>query len=174
MMCTWRPAISAGARKTALLALALCAFPLSFAWGMQIFEHLIPCPLCLVERWPYYFGTALAALALALPGRAARAVLWLVTACLLVSVGLAAVHAGVEFHWWKSPLAACNAPNLTGLSLAERLAAMPAVPQRPCEDPDYPLPFLPISFVQLGLLYAISAATMLLFVQLRDARRRFE
>lgn len=147
-------------RLACLAALALALFPLGFAWGEELFAHLIPCPLCLVERQPYYVAAVLAAVGLVLPARAARLILAAITLCFLASAALAFTHAGVEWQWWKSPLPACNAPDLSGLSLRDRLLAMPLRPARPCEDPDYPIPYLPLSFVQLGLLYALAACTI--------------
>ena len=76
--------------------------------GALAFEHgvgLRPCKLCLVQRNPYYIALVLAALVAVLPlGRTARhwglAVLALV---FLVSAGLGAYHAGVEWGFWAGP-----------------------------------------------------------------------
>lgn len=143
-------------RFYAALVLAMASFSIGFALWAQHFLQLIPCPLCYVERWPYYAAMVTAALALALPARRVRAFLLVLCAiAFVVAFGLAFVHLGVEFHWWKSPLPACNGVDFTGMSIAERLAAMPASPSKSCEDADYPIAFLPVSFVQLGLMYAV-------------------
>lgn len=65
----------------------------------------LPCALCLLQRWPYYVAVplGLAAVALAprpLAGRALLAALGLV---FVVSTGLGAYHAGVEWGWWLGP-----------------------------------------------------------------------
>ena len=62
----------------------------------------------------------------------------------------------MELQWWPSPLPECAAPHLSGGSIAERLASMPARPAKPCDDPVYPVDAIPISFAQLGLLYALA------------------
>ena len=41
-------------------------------------------------------------------------------------------------------------------SIAERLAGMPASPAKPCDEPTFLLPFLPVSIAALNLLYALA------------------
>ena len=41
---------------------------------------------------------------------------------------IAAVHVGVEFRWWPSPMPECAAPKFGGGSIADRLASMPLRP----------------------------------------------
>jgi disulfide bond formation protein DsbB len=158
-------------RQASVAAFILCAAPLAVAWGAQILEHLIPCPLCLLTRMPYYSGLGLAVLAFILPRNCRRFALYCFVLVFAAAIVLGAIHAGVELKWWRSPLPQCNAPNLAGLSIRERLLAMPARPTRACEDPDYPISFIPFSFVQIGLLYAtFSEAITLLWVRMRCGR----
>jgi len=148
-------------RLDAVLVLALAAFAIGFALWAQHFLQLIPCPLCYVERWPYYAVMVVATSAVAAPGMWIKRILLVLCAILFfAALGLAFVHLGVEFHWWKSPLPACNGVDFTGMTMTERLAALPATPSKSCEDADYPISFLPISFVQLGLIYA-TACTLI-------------
>ena len=76
--------------------------------GALVFEHgfgLTPCPLCLLQRNPYYLAMPLA-LALAvvpLDRRWARTGLVLLAAIFLVGAGLGAYHAGVEWGLWPGP-----------------------------------------------------------------------
>jgi disulfide bond formation protein DsbB len=81
------------------------------------------------------------------------------------------VHVGVEQRWWKSPLPECTAPDLRGLSPAERLARMPATPSVPCEDPVYLVPGVPISMAQMNFIYALAVAAGLAIWLLRLPRR---
>ena len=76
--------------------------------GALAFEHgagLRPCKLCLLQRNPYYLALVLAALVAVLPlGRGARR--WgvgLLALVFLVSAGLGAYHAGVEWGFWAGP-----------------------------------------------------------------------
>ncbi len=98
---------------------------LSQYWG-----GLVPCELCLYQRWPYYAVIALMALTLAIgrPG-VSRAALALAAAIFLVGAGLAFYHVGVERHWFAGPTA-CTGGGLVGGSLEEirrRLLATPVV-----------------------------------------------
>ena len=89
-----------------------------------------------------------------LPPKAARAALALLALTVLAGAVFAAIHVGVEFRWWKSPLPECAAPTFTGGSIAERLAHMPSAPSRPCDDPTYLIRGLPISMAEMNLVFA--------------------
>jgi disulfide bond formation protein DsbB len=76
------------------------------------FEHIggyAPCPLCLEERYAYYFGVPASFVAFflaranAIP--AARILLILVALAFLINAGLGIYHAGVEWKWWPGPTA---------------------------------------------------------------------
>ena len=66
---------------------------------------LVPCKLCLEQRWPHYAAIALSVIALAL-ARSAR-LQWLgllVLAVLMAwSTGLGIYHSGVEWGWFLGP-----------------------------------------------------------------------
>jgi|BEDMetMinimDraft_2_1075160.scaffolds.fasta_scaffold04439_5 disulfide bond formation protein DsbB len=132
---------------------------LAVAHGAE-YAGLVPCPLCLLERWPYRIAFPLGLLALLAPPRGLlrRGLLILAFLVFLGEAGLAFVHVGVEQKFWPSPLPECQAPRLTGLSPAERLAAMPAHPAKPCDDPTYLIPGLPLSMAALNGLYAVMLA----------------
>jgi disulfide bond formation protein DsbB len=78
------------------------------------FEHLggyAPCPLCLEERYAYYFAVPASALALILAGRNAtgfaRTLLLLIALAFLANMVAGIYHAGIEWKWWEGP-AACS------------------------------------------------------------------
>ena len=78
------------------------------------FEHLggyAPCPLCLEERYAYYFAVPASAIALLLArGQAtglARLLLLLIALAFLANMVAGIYHAGVEWKWWPGP-AACS------------------------------------------------------------------
>ena len=146
-------------RTLALAAAAAAVLALAVAQGSERFGGVVPCALCLLERWPYRVAAAVALLALLLPGRAGRVVLWLVVPVAVVAAALGLVHVGVEQHWWPSPLPECAAPHfVTGGSFAQRLASMPARPDKPCDDPTFLVPGLPLSMATMNLLYALGLA----------------
>jgi len=126
--------------------------------GSERFLDLIPCPLCLRERWPYRVAILVGLAAALVPARVARAICWLLVATYVAAGAAAFVHVGVEQHWWPSPLPECTAPDLSGLSPAERFAKMPLRPSKPCDDPDYLIPSVPITMAQANLAYALAVA----------------
>ena len=96
------PALSAsalvfvGAAATILAALA--------------FEHLggyAPCPLCLEERYAYYFAVPASAVALLAARRdatlVARILLALVAAAFIANAATGIYHSGIEWKWWEGP-----------------------------------------------------------------------
>ena len=137
-----------------LSALAAAA-ALITALGSEWWGGLVPCPLCLLERWPYRVAMVLGALGMLGPRRLIRPALALLLLSVLAAAGLALVHVGVEQHWWPSPLPECAAPRFAGGSIAERLGAMPARPSKACEDPTYLFDWLPLSMAAMNLLFAI-------------------
>ena len=156
-------------RRLALVAALGAAAALAVARGSEVWGALVPCALCLVERWPYRIVILLGLLGAVTPNRASRALLLAVIVCLLAGAAIAGVHVGVEFGWWKSPLPECAAPQISGGSIAERLASMPARPSKPCDDPTYLVPGLPVSMAMMNMLFAL-AFSALLAICLSDRR----
>ena len=74
------------------------------------FEHIggyAPCPLCLQQRYAYYFGVPAAVIAF-LAARSesfgfARLVLLLIAIGFLLNMGLGIYHAGAEWKFWPGP-----------------------------------------------------------------------
>jgi disulfide bond formation protein DsbB len=89
---------------------------------------------------------------------------------LLAAAAAGTVHVGVEHGWWPSPLPECAAPNLSGLSISERLARMPAVPSKPCDEPTYLIPSLPISMAEMNVIFALAVSAGLAIFALRNRR----
>lgn len=148
-------------RLLALLTVLGGLAALGIAFASEWWGGLVPCPLCLLERWPYRVVIALGILAALAPARIARPLLLLAVLCLCADAAIAAVHVGVEFKWWPSPLPECAAPHITGTTIAERLAQMPARPSMSCEDATYLIPGLPLSMAALNGLYALGFAAYL-------------
>ena len=143
-------------RALAACSILVAGAALLAAAGAERALGLVPCALCLLERWPYRVALVFAAVAL-LPVRrpSLRPLLWGVVLCMAGSVALAGVHVGVEQGWWPSPLPECAAPTLGSGSIAERLAHMPAHPAKPCDDPTDLLPGVPISMAAMNGMLAL-------------------
>jgi disulfide bond formation protein DsbB len=92
-----------GARQAALAILLASAATIA---GALAFEHgwgLVPCKLCLQQRYPYYVAMPLAALAALLPAAWARIGLLGLAAIFLVGAALGTYHAGAEWGFWLGP-----------------------------------------------------------------------
>jgi disulfide bond formation protein DsbB len=148
-------------RPLALLTTLGGALALAVALGSQYWGGLVPCALCLLERWPYRIVVLVGLIALMAPYRATRILLWLAVLTLLVGVALAGIHVGVEQRLWPSPLPECAAPHISGATISQMLAAMPARPSKPCDAPTYLVPGLPLSMAAMNLIYALGFAILL-------------
>jgi disulfide bond formation protein DsbB len=145
-------------RRALALTVAAAAAIRFGAYASEIWGGLIPCALCLVERWPYNIAVGIGLIGLALPVRFARWTGALLLLTFLAGAGAGLVHVGVEQRWWPSPLPECRGPDLHGLSIAQRLAALPLVPSKACEDPSFLIPGIPISLAGFNLLLSLYLA----------------
>ncbi len=152
---------SPSGRRAAWVTILASAAALGGALASERWLGLVPCALCLWERWPYRVAIALGLAALALPRRAARWALAAAALAALAGAALAATHVGVEQGWWPSPLPECAAPSLGGGSIAERLAHMPATVSKPCDDPTFLMPGLPVSMAAMNLVLSLALAGFL-------------
>ncbi len=102
------------------------------ALGFQYLGGLTPCPMCHVQRWTHIAVVVVAVLALiAFPGRWHGHVLLLIAAALVIAVGVAAYHAGVEYRWWAAPggcssVGSINASRMSAASLMDMIDNAPA------------------------------------------------
>ena len=97
----------------------------------------IPCALCLTERLPFYIGVPIALVAFVLAaGRApapfTRLLIFLVGLVMLVSLGLAIYHSGVEWHFWAGPTS-CAQSGGADLSSGDLLASIDAIKPPSCD-----------------------------------------
>jgi disulfide bond formation protein DsbB len=99
------------ARPIATAAIVIAAGGAATILGAWFFQYVLgymPCPLCLEQRYAYYFGVPLAVLVvLGESVGASRKVLLLallaIAAGMIWNTGLSAFHAGVEWKWWPGP-----------------------------------------------------------------------
>jgi len=97
----------------AAAAIAVALGAMATILGAWFFEYALgyaPCPLCLQQRIPYYVVIPLAVIVAAgalsgWPRRWLAAGLAVIALAMLVSAGLGAYHAGVEWKWWAGPTA---------------------------------------------------------------------
>ena len=112
-------------------AATIAAVGLAAILGAYFFQYVLglpPCPLCLEQRYAYYFSIPLAAMILlGLSVGASRKVVLLaflaIAAFMLWNAGLGVYHSGVEWKWWPGPQDCSGAvPNFsTGGSLIDQM-----------------------------------------------------
>jgi len=74
------------------------------------FEHFggyAPCPLCLEQRYAYYFAVPASAIGFVLAQgyatRSARILLVLIALAFAANAVLGIYHSGIEWKWWEGP-----------------------------------------------------------------------
>jgi disulfide bond formation protein DsbB len=92
-----------------LVSAILFAIALATIVTAHVFERLgyAPCPLCLQERYAYYFAIPATAIAF-FTARAesftlTRVLLVLIALAFIVNAAVGVYHAGVEWKWWPGP-----------------------------------------------------------------------
>ena len=92
-------------------AAAIALIGLATILGAYLFQYGLgyrPCPLCLEQRYAYYFAIPLAAMVmLGMSVGSSPKVMLLafaaIAAAMLWNAGLGAYHSGVEWQWWEGP-----------------------------------------------------------------------
>jgi disulfide bond formation protein DsbB len=120
-------------RQRMLLAGLGSAAILLGALGFQFIGGLIPCPLCIYQRWPHVIGIVLAALALTVLVRQARPLALLGALALLVGAGIAFYHTGIEQEWWRGP-DTCTSDDISGLTPEQLMEQIMRAPLVRCDE----------------------------------------
>jgi disulfide bond formation protein DsbB len=151
---------------------AVAAATIAGAWFFQYVIGLVPCPLCLDQRVPYYVAIPLA-LVLGVfahdPGRSklARLLLLVVAAILAYGAALGVYHAGIEWSWWPGPITCSSArlPSGSGNILSQMQGARVV----PCDEVQWR--FLGLSLAGYNALIAGALALFALLVAVRGVKR---
>ena len=158
-------------RIIAVLALLAAGFALGLALASEYWGGLLPCSLCLLERWPYRIAMVLGALAAVAPRPLVRPLLGLIALVMLANAGLAMIHVGVEQHLWQNTINECAAPLFSSGSIAERVLQLSSRPPQPCDRATYLIPFVPLSMAAMNALFAAAFAALLALFLWRGMRR---
>jgi disulfide bond formation protein DsbB len=92
----------------AIAIIAVGAATILGAWFFQYALGLKPCPLCLEQRYAYYFAIPLAVMVLlgdevGASRKVLLAALVAIALGMLWNAGLGVYHSGVEWKWWPGP-----------------------------------------------------------------------
>ena len=98
-------------RPVASAAVVIAAVGAATILGAWIFQYglgLKPCPLCLEQRYAYYFTIPLAVMVLlgdqvGASRKVLLAALIAITLGMLYNAGLGVYHSGIEWKWWAGP-----------------------------------------------------------------------
>ena len=90
------------------------------AFGFQYLGGLLPCAMCLWQRWPHVAALALGAIGAAIP---AAWIALLGALSMLGNAGISLFHTGVERDWWEGPTTCGQsaAQDLSALSVTDLL-----------------------------------------------------
>ena len=158
-------------RDFPVFVLAASAVVLGAALASQYWGGLIPCELCVMQRWPWAAAIVIAFVATMVGSRPSLPwVALLLTLVFLASAGLAFYHVGVERHWFMGP-SACTAgaaPPETIEALRAQLLGRQAVR---CDEPAWSLWGITLAGWNLVASVAMAGVCGVVFYQSRTARR---
>jgi disulfide bond formation protein DsbB len=163
---------NASISNAAYIIAAVAAATIAGAWFFQYVIGLVPCPLCLDQRVPYYVAIPLA-LVLGFfahdPRRAklARLLLLVIAAILAYGAALGVYHAGIEWGWWQGPVT-CSSARLPGGG-GNLLSQMHGVRVVPCDEAQWR--FLGLSLAGYNVLIAGALALFALLIAWRGAKQ---
>jgi disulfide bond formation protein DsbB len=122
--------------RARLIALLVPLALMAGALGSQYLGGLVPCELCMYQRYPHYAAIVAAALAILLRRTPLTLPLTVLAGLLiLTSGGIGAYHAGVEYKWWPGPQH-CTGTVAGGADFLKRLLAAPVIR---CDEPQWTL-----------------------------------
>jgi disulfide bond formation protein DsbB len=150
------------ALTAALLVTLIALATIAGAWFFQLVLGIVPCPLCLEQRYAYYLAIPLGLLiALAAKSDAPRPLLLAGLAILalatLANAGLGTYHSGVEWGFWKGPTD-CSGPVVNLGSAADLLSKLDTVKVVRCDEVQWR--FLGLSLAGYNVLISLLMAAI--------------
>jgi disulfide bond formation protein DsbB len=132
------------------------------AWFFQYGLGLRPCPLCLEQRYAYYFAIPLALMVLVgdSVGSSRKVLLGalvIIAAGMLWNAGLGAYHAGVEWKLWAGPQD-CSGPIDKFGSAGDMLKKLQSITVVRCDEAAWR--FLGISLAGYNVLISLALAAI--------------
>lgn len=149
------------ARIAAWLVAAIGAAAMAGALFFQLVLNIVPCPLCLEQRYAYYLAVPLAVVIAIAAGRgAARALLVgglaVLALLMLGNAGLGVYHAGVEWGFWPGP-SDCSGP-IVDFSRGGLLDQLDTVKVIRCDEVQWR--FLGLSLAGYNVLISLTMAAL--------------
>jgi disulfide bond formation protein DsbB len=161
------------AQTAALLVTLIAVATIAGAWFFQLVLGIVPCPLCLEQRYAYYLAIPLGLLiAFAAKSGAPRPLLLAGLAILalatLANAGLGTYHSGVEWGFWKGPTD-CSGPVINLGSAADLLSKLDTVKVVRCDEVQWR--FLGLSLAGYNVLISLLMAAIAAWGFVATAKR---
>ncbi len=158
----FRPGAASPALTASLLVTLIAAAAIAGAWFFQLVLEILPCPLCLEQRYAYYFAIPLGALtAFAAKNHAPRPLLLAGLAILalatLANAGLGVYHSGVEWGFWKGPTD-CSGPVVNLGNAGDLFSRLDTVKVVRCDEVQWR--FLGLSLAGYNVLISLLMAAV--------------
>jgi len=168
-----KPAAVSPAFAASLAVTLIAAATIAGAWYLQLFREILPCPLCLEQRYAYYLAIPLGALTAVAARRGAPRPLLLVGLAVLcvatlANAGLGTYHAGVEWGFWTGPTD-CSGPVVNLGSASDMLSRLDTVKVIRCDEVQWR--YLGISLAGYNVLISLLMAAIAAWGCVRTARR---
>ena len=163
---------SSSDRTLAGVAFVLGLAAILGALAFQFIGGLYPCELCLTQRWPYFIGLPLLALALTVWTKLTTAIrvglMGIVAVLFAWGAWVGGYHAGVEWGWWPGPQS-CTGVGDDAISL-DMLSDMSDVRIVPCDAIQWEL--LGISLAGFNALISAAIVVLLVLAIIGQLRRK--
>ena len=143
------------------------------AWFFQCALGLKPCPLCLEQRYAYYFAIPLAVMVLlgdhvGASRKVLIAALVAIALGMLYNAGLGVYHSGIEWKWWAGPQECSGSLDDLGAggNLLEKLQSISVVR---CDEAAWR--FLGLSLAGYNALISLALAAIAAWAAAMEWRR---
>jgi disulfide bond formation protein DsbB len=169
----FRPAAASPALAASSAVTVIAAATIAGAWFFQLVLEILPCPLCLEQRYAYYFMIPVGLLmAIAARAGAPRPLLLAGLAILcvaaLANAGLGTYHSGVEWGFWQGPTD-CSGPILNLGNAADLLSKLDTVKVVRCDEVQWR--FLGLSLAGYNVLISLLMAAIAAWGFARTAKQ---
>ncbi|MEH6403513.1 MAG: disulfide bond formation protein B [Sneathiella sp.] len=156
-------------KNSFLVSLISSVGALFFVLIAQFGFNLLPCVLCVYQRWPYAFVILVSLLGLVFAKKLGEKLFqFLIALGFATTAVIGAFHVGVEQGWWEG-LTGCVADTSQSQSLAELKAQILSAPLIKCDEIAWEL--FGVSMAGYNVLLALALAIFMVSAMLRRNAR---
>lgn len=157
-------------KNSFLVSLIASMGSLCFVFIAQFGFNLLPCVLCVYQRWPYAFVIVISLAALVFAKKFGEKLFQLLAALgFAVTAGIGAFHVGVEQDWWEG-MTGCVADTSQSLNITELKAQILSSPIVKCDEIAWEL--FGISMAGYNVLLASSLAVFMILAMRSNNTQR--